>query len=73
MASTAADQRTYFLGGLRSWGSVIVLLYHTFVEIFPPTPEIGRVLLHLFPFNGGLAVFIFFIVSGYALSLGYIQ
>lgn len=73
MSQPTKQARLHFLDGLRGWGAVIVLLYHTFVEIYPVTRDGGRMLFHLFPFNGGLAIFVFFIVSGYALSIGFLQ
>lgn len=50
----------------------MVLLYHVFVQIYPPSREIGKSLFTLLPFKGPLAVVVFFIVSGYALSIRFI-
>lgn len=65
--------RLHFLDGLRGWGSLIVVFYHVFVEIYPVSPSIGQAMVHTFLFNGGLAIFVFFIVSGYALSAGFLR
>lgn len=65
--------RVTALDGLRGWGAVTVLLYHLLVEIFPPSPQAGQWLYHLAPFNGTLAVTLFFIVSGYSLAIGFLH
>lgn len=67
------SQRVTFLDGLRGWGALTVLAYHLLVEIYPPTPETGAALYRLAPFNGPLAVVIFFIVSGFSLSTGFLK
>jgi peptidoglycan/LPS O-acetylase OafA/YrhL len=66
------NERYLFLDGLRGWAAVVVLLYHLFVNALPMGPS-ARWLAVLMPFNGLLAVAIFFIVSGFALSVRYLQ
>lgn len=62
-------ERQHFLDGLRGWGAVVVLLYHLFCAGFP-TSDFSRDYLKFFlPFNATNAVFVFFIVSGFALSM----
>ncbi len=52
---------------------MIVLLYHVFTNGFPPTAWAESTLRLWLPFNGFLAVAIFFIVSGFALSTGFVR
>lgn len=60
--------RLRFLDGLRGWGAVFVLLYHVFCDVVPVTAGSADFLRQLIPFNGGIAVMTFFLVSGFALS-----
>lgn len=64
--------RLRFLDGLRGWGAVFVLLYHVFAEALPVTQQSAEFLRHLVPFNGTLAVLVFFLVSGFSLSTNYL-
>ncbi|MGZ5179075.1 MAG: acyltransferase family protein [Ramlibacter sp.] len=63
--------RLPFLDGLRGWGALAVVLYHTFVEGFPLSESIAQRLLRIFIFNGSLAVWVFFVVSGFSLAVLY--
>jgi peptidoglycan/LPS O-acetylase OafA/YrhL len=65
--------RCVFLDGLRGWGAVTVLVYHYLAEIFPPGPRASVILPRIIFFNGSLAVWVFFVVSGFSLSIGYIR
>jgi peptidoglycan/LPS O-acetylase OafA/YrhL len=65
-------KRLHFLDGLRGWGAVFVVLSHVFADALPVTPESRVFLSHLVPFNGTLAVLVFFLVSGLSLSVGYL-
>ncbi|WP_256587426.1 acyltransferase [Pseudomonas sp. 382] len=66
-------ERISTLDGIRGWAALFVVMYHVFVQNFPGefvSPDLlGRIL----PFRGNSAVFAFFIISGYALSIGYIR
>jgi peptidoglycan/LPS O-acetylase OafA/YrhL len=62
-------RRIRALDGLRGWGAVSVVLFHVFIEIFPVTPEAGRAMSRVFIFNGPLAVEVFFMLSGFSLSI----
>ena len=64
--------RLKFLDGLRGWGAVFVLLYHVFGEGLPVDDVSGARLAYLVPFNGTLAVLVFFAVSGFSLSVRYL-
>ena len=67
------EGRIGFLDGLRGWGSVFVLLYHVFSDGLPIDKVTAARLMLLVPFNGLLAVLVFFIVSGFALSFRYLK
>ncbi|VTU28459.1 acyltransferase family protein [Variovorax sp. PBL-E5] len=71
MKETVAADRLHFLDGLRGWGAAAVLLFHVFVEAFPINPEVTASLRHVFMFNGVLAVWVFFLVSGFSLAIAY--
>jgi peptidoglycan/LPS O-acetylase OafA/YrhL len=60
------------LDGLRGWGAVFVVLYHVFVEGLPVSAGSAGLLKRLIPFNGTLAVLVFFLVSGFSLSVRYL-
>lgn len=61
------------LDGLRGWGALTVLLYHVFVVGFPSSTGQAETLRRAFIFNGELAVWVFFVVSGFSLSIGFQQ
>jgi peptidoglycan/LPS O-acetylase OafA/YrhL len=65
-------QRLRFLDGLRGWGAVVVLLCHVFSDGLPVNAVIGERLRYYIPFNGTLAVLVFFAVSGFSLSVRYL-
>ena len=67
------EGRIGFLDGLRGWGSVFVLLYHVFSDGLPIDKVTAARLPLLVPFNGQLAVMVFFIVSGFALSFRHLR
>lgn len=66
-----ASDRLHFLDGLRGWGAVAVLLFHVFVEAFPISTQVTATLRHIFMFNGVLAVWVFFLASGFSLAIAY--
>ncbi len=61
------------LDALRGWGSFSVLLFHVFVDVFPTNPQTSNSLFRIFIFDGSLAVMIFFVISGFALSVQFLQ
>lgn len=65
------DDRLPFLDGLRGWGALVVLLAHVFGEGFPISAEVTATLARMGIFNAGLAVCVFFIVSGFSLAIGF--
>ena len=72
-AARTTRERCVFLDGLRGWGALAVVLWHCFIEVFPYSPESARFLTLLAPFNGVLAVNLFFVISGFSLSIGYVR
>jgi peptidoglycan/LPS O-acetylase OafA/YrhL len=64
--------RLKFLDGLRGWGAVVVLLYHVFCDGVPVDDAFAEKLKLFLPFNGVMAVFVFFVVSGFSLSVRYL-
>jgi peptidoglycan/LPS O-acetylase OafA/YrhL len=69
--SESERERLHFLDGIRGWGAIAVVLFHIFVEAFPINERTTAVLRHVFMFNGVLAVWVFFLVSGFSLSIAY--
>src|SRR5579863_668366 len=72
LSDTPRD-RYLFLDGLRGWGALAVVLWHCFVEIFPYSRGSADFLACLPPLNGLMAVYLFFAVSGFSLSIAYIK
>src|SRR5262245_49552116 len=66
-------ERYVFLDGLRGWGAAVVLVYHYLVQVFPPSQEAASILSRVIFLNGTMAVWVFFVVSGFSLSIGYIR
>lgn len=66
------ESRLYEIDGIRGWAALCVVLFHEFQETFGIIhPEIMRADTRLF-MDGTLAVYIFFILSGDALSTAFI-
>lgn len=65
--------RLNFLDGLRGWAAIFVLLYHVFCDAIPFDERTGALLQWFLPFSGIMAVFIFFVVSGFSLSIDYLN
>ncbi|STY28006.1 Acyltransferase family [Legionella wadsworthii] len=68
-----AMNRIYFLDGIRGWAAIIVVLFHFFVFRFPIAPAASKFMKKIFFLNGGMAVYIFFITSGFSLTIGYFK
>lgn len=62
--------RKGYLDGLRGWASLFVVLSHL-IPYFLVTGHLE--LTRLFIFDGPLAVYTFFVLSGYVLSVGYFE
>jgi peptidoglycan/LPS O-acetylase OafA/YrhL len=64
--------RLAYLDGMRGWAAIFVVLYHVFVGVTP----VASNMMHLdrfIPFNGPMAVFCFFVISGFSLSVAYLE
>lgn len=70
----AKNDRVTFLDGLRGWASVAVLLNHIIrgLKLETSTPAFGHWAMGL-PMDGNMAVAIFFVLSGFALSIGFMS
>ncbi len=68
-------KRFRFLDGLRGWAAFSVFIYHIFIDGLPANGVMAdRVLWSkAFLLNGTLAVCIFFVVSGFSLSIRYLE
>lgn len=66
--TTPPSERLHFLDGLRGWGSVVVVIYHAFIQCFPISPLVAEQGWRIVLVNGGIAVVLFFLVSGASLS-----
>ncbi|MCS4089991.1 acyltransferase [Rhizobium sp. BK176] len=68
MADTGKTERLGFLDGLRGWGAILVFVYHLVYRFLAKdqpwlAPDSIKLLM-----DGQFAVFVFFVISGYALS-----
>lgn len=69
----ASAGRVAYLDGIRGWAAASVVLYHVFWESLGHRfPEIRASFVAPF-FNGPLAVYLFFVLSGDALSTQFLQ
>jgi len=68
-------RRFRFLDGLRGWAAVVVLLHHVFVDGLPANAVMAdrELWAKVFFLNGTLAVCVFFVISGFSLSVRYLQ
>lgn len=65
--------RVDFLDGIRGWAAIMVVLFHLMIRVLAnTTPSYQRFYL-AFITDGHLAVFIFFVLSGFALSITFIK
>ena len=68
-------KRFRFLDGLRGWAAFCVLIFHIFIDGLPANAFMADRALwsKVFFLNGTLAVCIFFVVSGFSLSIRYLE
>jgi peptidoglycan/LPS O-acetylase OafA/YrhL len=68
-------RRFAFLDGLRGWAAVVVLLHHVFIDGLPANAVMADrgLWAKVFFLNGTLAVCVFFVISGFSLSVRYLQ
>ena len=67
--------RLRVLDGLRGWAAVVVLLHHVFIDGLPANAFMADRALwaKVFFLNGTLAVSVFFVISGFSLSIRYLE
>ena len=74
MVTVSRDaDRKLFLDGVRGWAALVVVAYHT-LHCFPHSllnPDKSNLLNFLS--NGPIAVYIFFVLSGFVLSVGFFE
>ena len=73
--SERGTTRFRFLDGLRGWAAIVVLLHHIFVDGLPANAVMADRALwaKVFFLNGTLAVSVFFVISGFSLSVRYLE
>ncbi|MDR5737679.1 MULTISPECIES: acyltransferase [unclassified Caballeronia] len=59
------------LDGLRGWAALVVVFYHLLPAFL--IPEAKQPKWIIFPTDGALAVYVFFVVSGFSLAIGYVR
>jgi peptidoglycan/LPS O-acetylase OafA/YrhL len=71
--SPAGESRAHFLDGLRGWGAIAVVNTHLFAGfLFNDSPEVNALLRAIpFLFDGEQAVYVFFVLSGFAITIPY--
>ena len=67
--------RFRFLDGLRGWAAIVVLLHHLFIDGLPANSFMADRALwaKVFFLNGTVAVSVFFVISGFSLSIRYLE
>ena len=75
MPSDQRPIRFRFLDAMRGWAAVVVLFHHIFVDGLPANAFMADRLFwsKFFFMNGTFAVCLFFVISGFSLSIGYLQ
>ena len=75
MPSDQRPMRFRFLDAMRGWAAVVVLFHHIFVDGLPANSFMADRLFwsKFFFMNGTFAVCLFFVISGFSLSIGYLQ
>jgi peptidoglycan/LPS O-acetylase OafA/YrhL len=71
-AHTTPKLRLEFLDGLRGWGALMVFLYHLIVQLLFNTAPPYKSKYLAFLLDGDFAVFIFFVLSGFVLSIKFV-
>jgi peptidoglycan/LPS O-acetylase OafA/YrhL len=67
------NNRLHEIDGIRGWAALAVLMFHLTAELFGGLFPDYRLVYFKFFIDGPLAVFVFFILSGDALSSGYLR
>ncbi len=69
----AEQGRAIFVDGIRGWASLMVLFSHLVVFFFSNSIPALKPWIFGVAADGDLAIYIFFVLSGFALSIGYVQ
>jgi peptidoglycan/LPS O-acetylase OafA/YrhL len=72
VATASTKLRLEFLDGLRGWGALMVFLYHLIVQLLSNTAPPYKSKYLAFLLDGDFAVFIFFVLSGFVLSIKFV-
>lgn len=64
--------RLEFLDGIRGWASLMVFFYHLIIQLLANTTPSYKSKYLAFLLDGEFAVFIFFVLSGFVLSIKFI-
>lgn len=67
------NERLHVLDGLRGWAAMVVTILHIFYQILPPPGVFSLSLDAWWPFTGKFSVAIFFLVSGFSLSVAFLR
>lgn len=67
-----SDLRLEFLDGIRGWGALMVFLYHLIIQLLSNTAPSYKSKYLAFLLDGEFAVFIFFVLSGFVLSIKFV-
>jgi peptidoglycan/LPS O-acetylase OafA/YrhL len=75
MPTDQHPMRFGFLDGLRGWAAVVVLFHHIFIDGLPANSFMADRLFwaKIFFMNGTFAICLFFVISGFSLSISYLQ
>lgn len=65
--------KIHSLDGMRGWAALFVVFYHVFCDGMPASPFAREMLRKFLPFNGMTAVCLFFVLSGFVLSLSFVK
>lgn len=68
----APKLRLEFLDGIRGWASLMVFLYHLIIQLLSNTAPSYKSKYLAFLLDGEFAVFIFFVLSGFVLSIKFV-
>ena len=67
------QKRLYEIDGVRGWASLVVLIFHLSWEVFGVIFPAYRSYYFKFFLDGPLAVYVFFVLSGDALSSSFVM
>ncbi len=69
----SGPHRVAFLDGVRGWAALVVVFHHLLACFLAPTTPAYRHWYLTFFTDGNLAVYVFFVLSGFALSIRFAQ